>query len=174
MNGDVINLNYTSGTTGNPKGVVYHRGAFFSQSTKYFGMRHEPHWFIYASPNPPFLTVRLVVFCAGRVHLAASMVPIFALRRAWCRFGSLNIIDSSTKSVGLAVRNLSSSVYHQCPAGSKISGFSHHVEAVVAGAVPPVAIIEGCMRHIGINVNPVHGLTGNPMAHRHYVPRKRI
>ncbi len=36
--------------------------------------------------------------------------------------------------------------------------FTHSVEVMVAGAAPPVAVIEG-MRNLGINVNHVYGLT---------------
>lgn len=40
----------------------------------------------------------------------------------------------------------------------KQPSIEHHVEVMVAGAAPPVAVIEG-MRNIGINVNHVYGLT---------------
>src|SRR4029077_13921633 len=42
---DAITLNYTSGTTGNPKGVVYHhRGAYLNALANIlvWGMRHHP------------------------------------------------------------------------------------------------------------------------------------
>ncbi|WP_151749167.1 hypothetical protein, partial [Acinetobacter oleivorans] len=60
------------------------------------------------------------------------------------------------KSFKLILEYRSFQISPQLPK-EKQTNFDHHVEVMVAGAAPPVAIIEG-MRNMGINVNHVYGL----------------
>jgi len=104
---DAISLNYTSGTTGNPKGVVYHhRGAYINAASN-------------------------IIACFKLI--AEHKVDYFC--------GAPIVL----------------SMLINTPEEQRIH-FEHRVEVMVAGAAPPAAIIEG-MRHIGINVTHVYGLT---------------
>jgi len=117
---DAISLNYTSGTTGNPKGALFHcNGWCFA-------------WSIAASGGTNICLRRVDPVLIFK-YIAEHKVDYFC--------GAPIVL----------------SMLINTPAEQK-TAFNHHVEVMVAGAAPPVAIIEG-MRHIGINVNHVYGLT---------------
>ncbi len=148
---DAISLNYTSGTTGNPKGVVYHhRGAYLNAASNILacGMK----------PRAVYLWTLHLFHCNGWCFawsIAASGVTNICLRK----------VDPELVMQLIAKHK----VDYFCGAPIVISmiinlpkekqpSIEHHVEVMVAGAAPPVAVIEG-MRNIGINVNHVYGLT---------------
>ncbi len=148
---DAISLSYTSGTTGNPKGVVYHhRGAYLN------GLANVLNW------GMPFHAVYLWT------------LPMFHCN-GWCfpwtlaAISGLNVclrrIDPATIFRLIQTHR----VTHFCGApivhGLLINsaslipeGFDHPVAALVAGAAPPAAIIEG-MERLGVNITHVYGLT---------------
>ncbi len=144
-------LNYTSGTTGNPKGVVYHhRGAFLNAigNLMVWGMQQHP---MYLWTLPLF-------HCNGWCFpwtIAALAGTNICLRRVEPE----PIFDAIT----------SYGVTHFCGApivlnmianapDSQRKPFSHTVEAMTAGAAPPAAVIEA-MESQGFNVTHVYGLT---------------
>ena len=148
---DAISLNYTSGTTGNPKGVVYHhRGAYLNAASNILacGMKSRA---VYLWTLPLF-------HCNGWCFawsIAAS--------------GGTNICLSKVDPELVMQLIAKHKVDYFCGAPIVLSmiinlpkekqpSIEHHVEVMVAGAAPPVAVIEG-MRNIGINVNHVYGLT---------------
>ena len=148
---DPIALNYTSGTTGNPKGVVYHhRGAYLNAASNIISW-DMPHHAVYLWTLPMF-------HCNGWCFpwtMAANAGTNICLRRIDVKI----IYDLIRKH----------KVSHFCGApivhGMLISapdevraGIHHTVKALIAGAAPPAAIIEG-MERIGFDITHVYGLT---------------
>ena len=148
---NAISLNYTSGTTGNPKGVVYHhRGAYLN------AMSNIVSWGM--APHSTYLWTLPMFHCNGWCFawtMAANAGTNVCLRRVDPRL----IFD--------AIRN--HEVTHYCGAPIVHSmlanapaewrkGINHKVSGLVAAAPPPAAVIEG-MAKIGFDVTHVYGLT---------------
>jgi fatty-acyl-CoA synthase len=148
---DAISLNYTSGTTGNPKGVVYHhRGAYLNAVCNIVTWA-MPHHAVYLWTLPMF-------HCNGWCFpwtMAANAGTNVCLRR----------VDAP--SVFAAMRE--HGVTHYCGAPIVHStlinadpklreGIGHKIHAMVAAAAPPAAMIEG-MERMGWELTHVYGLT---------------
>jgi len=148
---DAITLNYTSGTTGNPKGVVYHhRGAYLNAISNIVSWGMPPHA-VYLWTLPMF-------HCNGWCFpwtMAANAGTNVCLRKV------------EAKAVFDLIRE--HAVTHYC--GAPIvhntlinapsewkKGIAHTVHCLVAGAAPPGAVIEG-MQKMGFNLTHVYGLT---------------
>jgi len=148
---DAISLNYTSGTTGNPKGVVYHhRGAYLNAASNIISWGMPPHA-TYLWTLPMFHTNG---WCFAWT-LAANAGTSVCLRK----------VEAAT--IFRLIRE--HRVTHMCGApivyGLMINapaelreGITHRVSGLIAGAAPPAAIIEGAER-IGLNITHVYGLT---------------
>jgi len=148
---DAIALNYTSGTTGNPKGVVYHhRGAATNAISNVLEWDMPKHA-VYLWTLPLF-------HCNGWCFawtLALRAAVNVCLRRV------------DPQAVFDAIRD--HGVTHYCgapivhgmlvnaPAGMK-AGLPTGVKAMVAGAAPPASMIEG-MERMGFDLTHVYGLT---------------
>jgi fatty-acyl-CoA synthase len=148
---DAISLNYTSGTTGNPKGVVYHhRGAYIN------ALGNQMTW---AMGNHPVYLWTLPMFhCNGWCYpwtvTALAGVHVF-LRRVDPQKILTLIRDEQVTHLCGAPIVLNALV--NMPDEAK-AAIDHPVNACVAGAAPPAKVI-GAVEEMGIKVTHVYGLT---------------
>jgi fatty-acyl-CoA synthase len=148
---DAITLNYTSGTTGNPKGVVYHhRGAYLNAVGNVL---------VWNLPSHPIYLWTLPMFhCNGWCFpwtLAAMAGTSVCLRRveAAAIFGAIHDHGVTHLCGAPIVLNM---LIH-APTGER-AGFSHVVEVMTAASAPPAAVLEKIER-MGFHVTHVYGLT---------------
>ncbi|MBK8762110.1 MAG: acyl-CoA synthetase [Sulfuritalea sp.] len=148
---DAISLNYTSGTTGNPKGVVYHhRGAYLN------ALSNIVSWGM--PPQATYLWTLPMFHCNGWCFpwtVAANSGTNVCLRRVDPKL----ILDAirEHKVSHYCGAPIVHSMLVSAPAAWR-EGIDHKVSALVAAAPPPAAVIEG-MNQIGFNITHVYGLT---------------
>ncbi len=148
---NAISLNYTSGTTGQPKGVVYHhRGACLNAVNNLVTWAMPPH--------PVFLWTLPMFHCNGWCFpwsIAAAAGTHVCLRRftAEAAFAAIRA-HGVTHYCGAPIVH---STLLNAPAALR-GGIEHRVHALVAGAAPTAAMIEG-MEKIGFALTHVYGLT---------------
>jgi fatty-acyl-CoA synthase len=148
---DAISLNYTSGTTGNPKGVVYHhRGAYLNS------MSNIVSWGM--PPQSVYLWTLPMFHCNGWCFawtMAANAGVNVCLRRVDPRL----IFDAIREHK--VTHYCGAPIVHSMLANAPEEwreGINHKVSGLVAAAPPPAAVIEG-MAKIGFDVTHVYGLT---------------
>ncbi|HEY2926072.1 acyl-CoA synthetase [Piscinibacter sp.] len=148
---DAIAVSYTSGTTGDPKGVVtHHRGAYLN------AVCNAASW---AMPQFPVYLWTLPMFhCNG-----------------WCFPWTVALLGGThvclrrvdAKAIFDAMREHKANHYCAAPIVHNLliaappelrAGIAHPVRGMVAGAAPPAAMIEG-MARLGFDITHVYGLT---------------
>ncbi|MEE1868496.1 acyl-CoA synthetase [Pseudomonas auratipiscis] len=146
-----ISLNYTSGTTGNPKGVVYHhRGAYLNS------LGNQMTW---AMGNHPVYLWTLPMFhCNGWCYpwtvTALAGTHVFLRRVDPQKILTLIREHQVTHLCGAPIV-LNALI--NMPESAK-AAIDHPVNAMVAGAAPPAKVI-GAVEEMGIKVTHVYGLT---------------
>ena len=148
---DAIALNYTSGTTGNPKGVVYHhRGAAVNAISNVLEWDMPKHA-VYLWTLPMF-------------HCNGWCFPWTVAARA-----GVNVCLRKIEAQAIFDMIREHGVTHYCGAPivhgllvnadeSMKQGVPKGVKAMVAGAAPPASMIEG-MERMGFDLTHVYGLT---------------
>ena len=148
---DAIALNYTSGTTGNPKGVVYHhRGAYLNALGNQLAQAIPPH--------PVYLWTLPMFHCNGwcfpwtvtalaGTHVCLRRVEAEPIYRAIAEDGVTHFCGAPIVLNMLA----------NAPEGEKRE-LPRRVEAMTAGAPPPATVIEA-MESAGFRITHVYGLT---------------
>lgn len=153
---DAITLNYTSGTTGEPKGVVYsHRGAHLSAISNILEWDLPTHA-VYLWTLPMFhcngWTYPWAIAARGGVNVCLRKVTPEAV------FQAINEYDV-THFCGAPIVH---SMLVNAPEAIKKEGVSklkgRRVQAMVAGAAPSATLIES-MESLGITLTHVYGLT---------------
>ena len=146
-----ISLNYTSGTTGNPKGVVYHhRGAYLNSLSNVFAGALTAHS-VYLWTLPMFhcngWTYTWAVTAVAGTHVCLRRVetgPIFRL-----------IAEEGVSHLAGAPVVLN--MIANAPEADRRS-FPQQVDVCVGGAPPPSSIISS-MEEMGFRVTHLYGLT---------------
>jgi fatty-acyl-CoA synthase len=148
---DAISLCYTSGTTGNPKGVVYHhRGAFLNAmgNALVFGLNSRSS---YLWTLPMFhcngWTYPWAVTAVGGTHVCLRKVDPAVIFPLIEQAGVTHLCGAPI------VLNM---LVH-APAELK-RDFGRTIEVATGGAAPPSAVIEG-MERMGFHVTHLYGLT---------------
>ncbi len=148
---DAIALNYTSGTTGNPKGVVYHhRGAAVNAISNILEWDMGKH--------PVYLWTLPMFHCNGWCF------PWTVAARA-----GVNVCLRKVEAQAMVDAIKTHGVTHYCGApivhgmlvnapAAMTKGLPTGVKAMVAGAAPPASMIEG-MERMGFDLTHVYGLT---------------
>lgn len=148
---DAIALNYTSGTTSKPKGVVYHhRGAYL------MAIGTVSDWSL--PRHPKYLAIVPMFHCNGWCHswsMAAVAGTIICTRVVTPKV-IYDAIDKYKISHFGGAPIVLGMIVNADDADRK--QFDHRIEVFTAGAPPPAAILEG-IEKLGFNVTQVYGLT---------------
>jgi fatty-acyl-CoA synthase len=148
---EAIALNYTSGTTGNPKGVVYHhRGAYLNAIGNIL---------VWSMPQHPVYLWTLPMFhCNGwcfpwtvtamaGTHVCLRRVEAKPIYAALAELGVTHMCGAPI--VMTMLLNAAAADKRELPRA---------VEIMTAGSAPPAAVIEG-MERLGFKIIHVYGLT---------------
>jgi fatty-acyl-CoA synthase len=148
---DAIALNYTSGTTGNPKGVVtHHRGAYLNAASNVISWSLPQHaTYLWTLPmfhcNGWCFPWTMALIAGTSVFLRridpALIFPLIRDHHITHMCGA-PIVYSMLINAPVSLRD----------------GIAHIVNGLIAGAAPPAAVIEGC-ESAGIALTHVYGLT---------------
>jgi fatty-acyl-CoA synthase len=148
---DAIALNYTSGTTGNPKGVVYHHRGAATNAISNILEWDMPKHAVYLWTLPMFhcngWCFPWTLAARAGINVCLRRVEAQAIFDAMREHGVTHYCGAPIVH-GLLV-NAPTAMKEGVPAG---------IKAMVAGAAPPASMIEG-MEQMGFYLTHVYGLT---------------
>lgn len=146
-----LSLNYTSGTSGRPKGVVYHhRGAYL------MSLGTVVSWGL--TPHPTYLYTVPMFHCNGWGH--AWTMALVAGTTVLCRYISAKAIFDAIADHGITHLGGAPVVLGllvNAPVADR-RAVDHPVKVMTAGAPPPSAVLAK-MAELGFEVLQVYGLT---------------
>ncbi|MBK1779604.1 acyl-CoA synthetase [Advenella sp. WQ 585] len=148
---DAIALNYTSGTTGNPKGVVYHhRGAALNALSNILEWDMVKH--------PVYMWTLPLFHCNGWCFAwtVAARAGVNVCLRKFDAKVCLDLIRDE-KVTHYCAAPVVHSALANAPDDLK-KGIDHTVKGLIAGAAPPEAVLAS-MEKMGFDITHVYGLT---------------
>ncbi|MBC6441995.1 MAG: AMP-binding protein [Rhodobacteraceae bacterium] len=148
---DSLALNYTSGTTGRPKGVVcHHRGAYLMT------LGTAISWEI--GTRPKFLTIVPLFHCNGWCH--TWMMPLLGGQITCCRDITARAVFNAIADEKITHMGGAPIVYNTLinAKSEDRREFNHQVYGLTAGAAPSPATIKGA-EALGFRFMQVYGLT---------------
>lgn len=146
-----LSLNYTSGTTGRPKGVVYHHRGSYLMTMGTIASWNVPHMPRYLYSVPMF-------HCNGWGHawtMAAKAATVVCLRAIEPKLFFELLEQHKITHFGGAPIVLN--MLANAPAEQQ-KHFSEPIQCMTAGAPPPAAVLQS-MTAFGFEVMHVYGLT---------------
>ncbi|MBM3567628.1 MAG: acyl-CoA synthetase [Alphaproteobacteria bacterium] len=149
--GDPLALNYTSGTTGNPKGVVYHHRGCYLESTGLLVGWGVPQKAVYLWALPMFhcngWTFPWAITAVAGTHICLRAVDPAAIFRLIPEHGVTHMCGAPTVLSML----INAPMQLRRP-------FPHKVKIQTGGSSPPAKVIRA-MNDLGFDVLHIYGLT---------------
>jgi len=146
-----IALNYTSGTTGNPKGVVFHHRGTWMMTIGHLVSWHIPPGAVYLWTLPMFHAngwcFPWSVTAMAGTHVCLRRVDPALIYRLIAEHRVTNMVGAPTVL----------SMLINAPAEAR-ARFDHVVDIQTGGAAPPAKVIRA-MNELGFRVQHIYGLT---------------
>lgn len=148
---DAIALNYTSGTSGRPKGVVYHHRGAYLMALGTVAAWQTPHYPIYLSVVPMF-------HCNGWGH--PWVIAMLGGTMVFTRTPAPDKILEAIRSHGVTHFGAAPIVLQMLSEAETedTSPFEPAIKVLTAGAPPPPSVLERT-KAMGFEVMQVYGLT---------------
>ena len=146
-----IALNYTSGTSGRPKGVVYHHRGAYLMALGTVAAWQKPHYPVYLSVVPMF-------HCNGWGH--PWVIAMLGGTMAFTRTVAPDLILDAIRTHGVTHFGAAPIVLQmlaETEAGTS-GPFEPAIKVLTAGAPPPPSVLEKT-KAMGFEVMQVYGLT---------------